>query len=114
MTLAEKRRKLSEDRELKCTDSSDVPSCARTDAKTQNRDIQMRYDIAKNEDGPLRKTMKGREEAGVKGDIDRSTTLEHGLTAEQYPALDERLRNIEAHLSVRYGEFTYSCTDAHL
>lgn len=80
----------------------EIASCARVDAKTQDRDIQMKYDIAKNEDGPLRKTLKPR------GPPDEQThQLRFGAedtpTAERYPGLDERLQNVETHLAVRYG-----------
>ncbi|SJL07275.1 uncharacterized protein ARMOST_10618 [Armillaria ostoyae] len=61
-------------------------SCARTDAKTLNRDTQMKYDIAKNEDGPLRRTMK------------RKVSEEKADEAES-PALSERIVNVETHLA---------------
>jgi hypothetical protein len=82
------------------------PSCARTDAKTQNRDVQMKYDIAKNEDGPLRKTIK-REHDDRPAKRDDEVVRPDGTndtTAQRHPALDERLRNIETHTAVRYGE----------
>ncbi len=66
-------------------------SCARTDAKMLNRDTQMKYDIAKNEDGPLRRTMKKVEE-------------EKADEAES-PALSERIANVETHLAVHYGMY---------
>ncbi|KAJ7045852.1 hypothetical protein C8F04DRAFT_1249222 [Mycena alexandri] len=65
-SLAEKKRKRaaedegdgarpnSADVEMK----EDPPSCARTDAKPIDRDTQMKYDIAKNHDGPLRRTTR--------------------------------------------------------
>ncbi|KIP06979.1 hypothetical protein PHLGIDRAFT_30226 [Phlebiopsis gigantea 11061_1 CR5-6] len=101
LSLAEKNQHLSE------VDGSETggtgASCARTDAKTQNRDIQMKYDIAKNEDGPLRKTMKRDHETST----DEATSSSKGkaydeATADRYPGLDERLRNIETHVAVRY------------
>ncbi|KAK0244449.1 hypothetical protein EDD85DRAFT_199969 [Armillaria nabsnona] len=64
-------------------------SCARTDAKTLNRDTQMKYDIAKNEDGPLRRTMKKRVE-------------EEKADEAENPAMSERMANIETHLAVHY------------
>lgn len=85
-------------------DIDNIASCARVDAKTQDRDMQMKYDIAKNDDGPLRKTMK----AVVKDPparLDKAND-NHGddtPTAERYPAFDERLLNVESHLAVRYG-----------
>ena len=85
-------------------------SCARTDAKTQNRDLQMKYDIAKNEDGPLRRTMKAG--ASVDTGVAASSALQNESSsadasdypnAVRYPGLDERLQNIEKHFAVRYG-----------
>ncbi|KAF8893414.1 hypothetical protein BD779DRAFT_1435788 [Infundibulicybe gibba] len=84
-------------------------SCARTDAKHLDRDIQMKYDIAKNEEGPLRRTMKSTErpvsdkppgsaaegKPSLQGDDD-------GLISERHPGLNQRLANIEAHLAVHY------------
>ncbi|KAK0438334.1 uncharacterized protein EV420DRAFT_1736269 [Desarmillaria tabescens] len=63
-------------------------SCARTDAKTLDRDTQMKYDIAKNDDGPLRRTMK-KEKGKQKAD-------------EESPAVFERIANVESHLAVHY------------
>ena len=42
-------------------------SCARIDAKPVDKDIQMKYDIAKNEDGPLLKTVKHPDMRGTEG-----------------------------------------------
>ncbi|TFY62572.1 hypothetical protein EVJ58_g3786 [Rhodofomes roseus] len=81
--------------------TSTPPSCARTDAKTQDRDVQMKYDIAKNEDGPLRKTLMHRENPpatnAVKGDPQMSY-----ISATRFPGLGGRLQNVESHLAVRY------------
>ncbi|EIW62634.1 uncharacterized protein TRAVEDRAFT_115068 [Trametes versicolor FP-101664 SS1] len=102
LSVAEKRRRLNEN-----GDSEPAPSCARTDAKTQNRDLQMKYDIAKNEDGPLRRTLK----SGVPGNpastpstskVGANSAAEDMPSAGRYPALDERLQNIERHLAIRY------------
>ncbi|KAK0485345.1 hypothetical protein EDD18DRAFT_1293280 [Armillaria luteobubalina] len=64
-------------------------SCTRTDARTLNRDTQMKYDIAKNEDGRLRRTMK------------KSVEEEKAHEVEN-PALSERIANVETHLAVHY------------
>ncbi len=119
LSLPEKRRRLEE---IGLYDASNGPvaSCARTDAKTQNRDLQMKYDIAKNEDGPLRKTMKSPDDGiAAKADVPlvvKAEDAESVITGERYPAFDERLQNLEAHLAVRYGAWIilddYShCTD---
>ena len=66
----------------------------------------MKYDIAKNEDGPLRRTMKNGQadtvaaQAGNKSIIQ---TREDYPSAQRHPALDERLQNVEKHLAIRYG-----------
>ncbi len=102
--MAEKRRRLNEN-----GDSEPVPSCARTDAKTQNRDLRMKYDIAKNEDGPLRRTLKSGVLVNAGSTPSASKASANGAaddvpSASRYPALDERLQNIEKHLAIRYGE----------
>ncbi|KAG8689658.1 hypothetical protein FRC11_001363 [Ceratobasidium sp. 423] len=63
---------------------------ARTDAVKLNRDVQMKYDIVKNEDGPLGKTMKAGDPKPPVGAGDRPL----GVT--------ERFQAIETHLGVRY------------
>jgi hypothetical protein len=81
--------------ELK-TDESRPPSCARTDARPLDRDVQMKYDIARNEDGPLRRTLRMSEPEVVAGGKEKEKT-----TADV--ANEERLNNIETHLAIRYG-----------
>ncbi|CAL1706400.1 unnamed protein product [Somion occarium] len=101
LSLPEKRQRLNEDGDS----TTPIPSCARTDAKTQNRDLQMKYDIAKNEDGPLRKTMKTSHEGSAPSlSKPRPATQDEAAapTSERYPALDERVKNIETHAAVRY------------
>ncbi|KAI8994014.1 hypothetical protein BD414DRAFT_481128 [Trametes punicea] len=108
LSLAEKRKRLNESGDA--VPAEPIPSCARTDAKTQNRDVQMKYDIAKNEDGPLRRTLKsgappnsGRAETATRASANGTSASQAGIpTAERYPALDERLQNIEKHLAIRY------------
>lgn len=60
----------------------------------------MKYDIAKNEDGPLRRTMKG--VAGDKGRQKELLALHDDAEGDQQPATDQRVKNIEEHLAVRY------------
>ncbi|THH12676.1 hypothetical protein EW146_g7472 [Bondarzewia mesenterica] len=69
------------------------PSCARTDAKPVDRDIMMKFDVARNEEGPLRRTVKVAPQP-VHADVD--------VLSDKHPGLDERLRNLEEHLAVRY------------
>lgn len=79
----------------------------------------MKYDIAKNEEGPLRNTVKLEEAihqdpAPVQGDED-------GLLSTKHPALDGRVKDIESHLAVKYGRlllfisfklFTFLCSSS--
>ncbi|KAJ7747218.1 hypothetical protein B0H16DRAFT_1555100 [Mycena metata] len=66
LSLAERKRKRAADDEgdgarpnaADVEMKEDPASCARTDAKPIDRDIQMKYDIAKNHDGPLRRTTR--------------------------------------------------------
>ncbi|KAH7888927.1 hypothetical protein F5I97DRAFT_766769 [Phlebopus sp. FC_14] len=95
-SLAQKRRRLNVDPE----NTDPIPSCARTDAKQLDRDAQMKYDIAKNEDGPLRRTMKGADAKQEKEE--KLTALSEDAESVWQPALDERLKSIETHLAVRY------------
>ena len=71
----------------------DAPSCARTDAKPINRDLQMKYDIAKNEDGPLRSTLR----------TERTSTAEQLSVSADQSVLGSRLRAVEDHLAICYG-----------
>ncbi|KZT71824.1 hypothetical protein DAEQUDRAFT_744139 [Daedalea quercina L-15889] len=95
-SIAEKRHSL----ETGSQDSA-LPSCARTDAKTQNRDVQIKYDIAKNDDGPLRKTLKTSEDTPTANATEADPEQSYA-SAARFPGLDERLRNVESHLAVRY------------
>ena len=91
-----------------------------------NRDVQMKYDVAKNEGGPLRRTVKpeqpdedtrdepelekGKGKARVIGDDTKPTLQRH-------PGLGERFTNLEDHLAVRYGAhrvFLGHCVDRDL
>jgi hypothetical protein len=121
-TLAEKKHKLFDDQNG--GDTAPIPSCARTDAKPIDRDLQMKYDIAKNE-GPLRRTVKAavaeetstekrkgeQNKAAVIPDASSDQDLDERATAARYPGIDERLKNVEAHLAIRYGThpFCLSC-----
>lgn len=114
LSLSEKRKRFRESND----ENEDVPmsSCARADARTIDRDAQMKYDIAKNDDGPLRRT-KAKKGGGVQP---LETQLSPGgstpgpatgglVTSDQealskhHPGIDERLLNVEAHLAIRYG-----------
>jgi hypothetical protein len=102
--VSQKRQRLSLERSTSPPASegdSPLPSCARTDAKTLDRDVQMKYDIAKNDEGPLKRTVKSENAQGKQkqGERDMPNRLDKdGL-------FDERLTNLETHLAVRYGAF---------
>jgi hypothetical protein len=60
-SLSDRRRHIQESSEINADaslDTSQIGSCARTDAKPIDRDEQMKYDIAKNNDEPISRTMK--------------------------------------------------------
>ncbi|KAI6166048.1 hypothetical protein EDD17DRAFT_1550402 [Pisolithus thermaeus] len=94
-SIAEKRRRLDIGEDV----DEAIPSCARTDMKQLDREVQMKYDIAKNEDGPLRRTVQG---VNRKEEQEKPVALSESSESKDHPALDERLKNIEAHLAVRY------------
>ncbi|KAF8582057.1 hypothetical protein K439DRAFT_1512405, partial [Ramaria rubella] len=91
----------------------DLPTCARTDPLPVNRDVQMKYDVAKNEGGPLKRTVKP-EPSNT--DLEHSTAGREGKgkgkdntfcddikpTLQRHPGLSERFANLEEHLAVRY------------
>lgn len=90
----------------------ELPTCARTDAVPVNRDVQMKYDIAKNEGGPLRRTVKPKQinddaqsKTASKKGKDRASAVGvvDGPTLQQHPGLSERFAVLEDHLAVRYG-----------
>ena len=63
----------------------------------------MKFDIAKNEDGPLRRTLKVEMKNENNHPADKTVEGGHLATASRHPGLDERLKNLEAHLAIRYG-----------
>lgn len=94
-------------------DEVEHASCARTDAKTTDRDVMMKFDIAKNEEGPLRRTLavEVKDENHIL--TDDSVDGNSLVTASRHPGLDERLKNLETHLAMRYGTFVSSRHRAH-
>ncbi|KAG8716695.1 hypothetical protein FRC09_015367 [Ceratobasidium sp. 395] len=67
---------------------------ARTDATKLNRDVQMKYDIVKNEDGPLGKTVKAKPA--------QSANPNMSTEAVSRAAFNERFEAIETHLALKY------------
>ncbi|KAF7315768.1 hypothetical protein MIND_00092800 [Mycena indigotica] len=104
LSLAEKRKQV----EAEGSDSS----CARTDAKLIDRDVQMKYDIARNTDGPLRRTVKipSTEIPSTSPATSRARTKSMAREEKKPEEADEktntpvneRLTNVETHFSVRY------------
>jgi len=94
-------------------DDIESASCARTDAKTVDRDVMMKFDVAKNEEGPLRRTLKVEMKNESNRPTDKTSEGDHAVTANRHPGLDERLKNLETHLAMRYGKFTLSATEAN-
>lgn len=82
----------------------------------------MKYDIARNEEGPLRKTVYPKmktENLGRGTDLDASKRTDINTapgvpTAERHPALDERLNNVEAHFAVKYGASASNALETEL
>lgn len=136
-SLAEKRKRINDEACRTNPDGEpmsevadvvmDISSCARTDAKPIDRDVQMKYDIAKNNDGPLRRTTrhKAKTPTPSEGTVTATPTSTRPKTKsmarelkkaaspvvikaepdvkQQHFGLDQRLGNIETHFSVRYG-----------
>ncbi|KAJ7902176.1 hypothetical protein B0H14DRAFT_2330097 [Mycena olivaceomarginata] len=121
-SLAEKKRKRDEDDDGDAS-RDDVSSCARTDAKPVDRDVQMKYDITKNSDGPLRRTTRQKVKAPdtapaptttststrtkSKSARDKKATSPVVVKTEpdakqMHFGLDQRLDDIETHFSVKY------------
>lgn len=101
-------------------------TCSRVDAKVIDRDAQMKYDIAKDDCGPLSRSAKAGllsekgkmkssplEEEGIetKPKITIKQEIDEDVPSTRYPGLDERLKNIEDHIAVRFGmfDFSFSC-----
>lgn len=119
-----KRQRLSEPiSNIEDTPMQDLESSssARTSAKKVDRETQMKYDIAKNPDGPLGRTMQSKlvtQERrdglgqGTGGSL-ISPLLKAALAAgtptiARHPGLQERYDNIETHLGIRWGEYVPS------
>jgi hypothetical protein len=123
--LAEKKRKRDEDDDGDAS-RDDVSSCARTDAKPVDRDVQMKYDITKNSDGPLRRTTRQKVKAPDTAPAPTTTSTSTSTRTKSKSArdkkatspvvvktepdakqihfgLDQRLDDIETHFSVKYG-----------
>jgi hypothetical protein len=69
-----------------------------------DRDVMMRFDIAKNEDGPLRRTLKVEMKNESNRHADKTIQGGDSATASRHPGLDERLKILETHLAMRYGK----------
>ena len=104
-------------------DAHKTGSCARADAKPIDRDAQMKYDIAKDDSGPLSRSAKAgllsengkintseATEITPKTSMGATTTVvnDEEVTSARHPGLDERLKNIEDHIAVRFGIYNFS------
>lgn len=91
-------------------------SSARTSALKVDRDVQMKYDIAKNPEGPLGRTMLGKlpssdprtspgqGSGGVLSPMLTKALATHAEpTLARHPGLRERYEAIEGHLGIRWG-----------
>lgn len=77
---------------------ADDVTCARTDAREINRNIQMKFDIVNNEDGPLARSL-----LSFNDNKQANTTT---ITAFEKTSADptERINNIEQHLNIRLDD----------
>lgn len=113
LSLSEKRKRFQESNDGE--GDVPIPSCARADARTIDRDAQMKYDIAKNDDGPLRRTRTKKGDVqpletqlnpggGIPGPATGGlVTSDQEALSKHHPGIDERLSGVEAHLAIRYG-----------
>ncbi|KAI7853887.1 hypothetical protein BDC45DRAFT_510356 [Circinella umbellata] len=75
--------------------SSDV-TCARADAREINRNIQMKFDIVNNEDGPLARSLIS------SSTNNNNNNNNHEKISTTETILNERIQNIEQHLNVSF------------
>ncbi|KAF7321906.1 hypothetical protein MKEN_00712800 [Mycena kentingensis (nom. inval.)] len=116
VSLAEKRQRLGDEA---AADDLSLSSCARTDAKPADRDIQMKFQIAQNIETPLQRTVKGAAGDSVAAatpamspttlrsrtkSLAREEKKAETVEAEEkvHSGLQQRLQNIETHFAVRY------------
>ena len=80
----------------------ELPTCARIDAVPVNREVQMKYDVAKNEGGSFRRTVKSEqldENTGNKLELKKGKGKARAIdnddkpTPQRYPGLGERFAN---------------------
>ncbi|ORZ21554.1 hypothetical protein BCR42DRAFT_407804 [Absidia repens] len=77
-------------------------TCARADAREINRNIQMKFDIVNNEDGPLARSLIS---SSATTDDQRSSNATDNQKRNDQVAtevMEERLGNLEAHLNVQF------------
>ncbi|KAL1925736.1 uncharacterized protein VTP21DRAFT_619 [Calcarisporiella thermophila] len=74
--------------------ANETVTCARTDAQEINRNIQMKLDVVHNEDGPLARSHVS---------SDQYVGTQASSVGESKSGVDERLRNIEEHLNIRFA-----------
>ncbi|RCH91654.1 hypothetical protein CU098_007007 [Rhizopus stolonifer] len=74
--------------------TADDITCARTDAREINRNIQMKFDIVNNEDGPLARSLQTFHDLKANA-VPSDKNIQTGADAT------ERLQNIQDHLNVK-------------
>ncbi|KAI8062425.1 hypothetical protein BC940DRAFT_308986 [Gongronella butleri] len=79
----------------------DDVTCARVDAREINRNIQMKFDIVNNEDGPLLRstTLHTKSDETTQ---DNSSSIPSSLAEREADLVRERLDNIEQHVHIRF------------
>lgn len=81
--------------------SADDVTCARTDAREINRNIQMKFDIVNNEDGPLARSLSTFND---KKQHSQETASSSNNSEKVTVDATERVNNIEQHLNIRLDE----------
>ena len=71
----------------------------------------MKVNIAKNEEGLLRRTLKVEMKNENERHADKTTEGDRLVTAGRHPGLDERLKILETHLAMGYGGTHLSLAD---
>jgi hypothetical protein len=81
---------------------ADDVTCARTDAREINRNIQMKFDIVNNEDGPLARSLTAfNDNKNSQAATATATSSNNGSGGAD---ATERVNNIEQHLNVRLDD----------
>ncbi|KAI9308629.1 hypothetical protein BJ944DRAFT_259859 [Cunninghamella echinulata] len=79
-------------------------TCARADAREINRNIQMKFDIVNNEDGPIARSLVSNTTQSSSST--NTNNNNNNNIMNNHIIVDERLKNIESHLNVQFERNT--------